>query len=136
MILCKNAFEKWFYELSVEVVLLEFMTSRNGNAINNGIKEWFKKVSVVGTGTLGSAVIDHFVRQGCSEEINLVDCDILLPHNLSRHTLTTDKVMTSKVRSIKDSYHGILFQKINAIDGNFLTLSRNDRERLLKTLSC
>lgn len=48
-----------FYELSVEVVLLEFMTSRNGNAINNGIKEWFKKVSVVGTGTLGSAVIDH-----------------------------------------------------------------------------
>lgn len=53
MILCKNAFEKWFYELSVEVVLLEFMTSRNGNAINNGIKEWFKKVSVVGTGTLG-----------------------------------------------------------------------------------
>ena len=132
MILCKNAFEKWFYELSVEVVLLEFMTSRNGNAINNGIKEWFKKVSVVGTGTLGSAVIDHFVRQGCSEEINLVDCDILLPHNLSRHTLTTDKVMTSKVRSIKDSYHGILFQKINAIDGNFLTLSRNDRERLFK----
>ncbi len=132
IILNQNAFEKWFYELSVEVVLLEFMTSRSGNAINNGIKEWFKKVGVVGTGTLGSAVIDHFVRQGCSEEINLVDCDILLPHNLSRHTLTTDKVMTSKVRSVKDSYQGILFQKINAIDGNFLTLNRNDRERLFK----
>lgn len=132
IILNQNAFEKWFYELSVEVVLLEFMTSRSGNAINNGIKEWFKKVGVVGTGTLGSAVIDHFVRQGCSEEINLVDCDILLPHNLSRHTLTTDKVMTSKVRSVKDSYQGILFQKINAIDGNFLILNRNDRERLFK----
>ena len=131
-VLTKDAFEKWFYELSVEVVLLEFMTSRSGNAINNGIKEWFKKVGVIGTGTLGSAVIDHFVRQGCSEEICLVDCDILLPHNLSRHTLTTDKVMTSKVRAINDSYHGILFQKINAIEGNFLTLSRNDRERLFK----
>lgn len=110
-VLSKDAFEKWFYELSVEVVLLDFMTSRYGNAINNGIKDNFNKVSVVGTGTLGSAVIDHWVRQGCSEEINLVDCDILLPHNLSRHTLSTDKVMTSKVRSIKDTYHGILFQK-------------------------
>ncbi len=131
-VLAKDVFEKWFYELSVEVVLLEFMTSRGGNAINNGIKEWFKKVGVVGTGTLGSAVIDHWVRQGCAEEISLVDCDILLPHNLSRHTLATDKVMTSKVRSIKDSYHGILFHKINAIEGNFLTLSRNDKERLFK----
>lgn len=111
MILCKNAFEKWFYELSVEVVLLEFMTSRNGNAINNGIKEWFKKVSVVGTGTLGSAVIDHFVRQGCSEEINLVDCDILLPHNLSRHTLTTDKVMTSRFVPSKIAIMASCFRK-------------------------
>ena len=131
-VLTKDAFEKWFYELSVEVVLLEFMTSRCGNAINNGIKDNFNKVSVVGTGTLGSAVIDHLVRQGCSEEINIVDCDILLPHNLSRHTLATDKVMTSKVRSIKDTYHGILFQKINAIEGNFLTLNRNERERLYR----
>ena len=131
-VLTKDAFEKWFYELSVEVVLLDFMTSRCGNAINNGIKDNFNKVSVVGTGTLGSAVIDHWVRQGCSEEINIVDCDILLPHNLSRHTLATDKVMTSKVRSIKDTYHGILFQKINAIEGNFLTLNRNERERLYR----
>lgn len=131
-VLAKDMFEKWFYELSVEVVLLEFMTSRSGNAINNGIKECFKKVGVVGTGTLGSAVIDHWVRQGCAEEISLVDCDILLPHNLSRHTLATDKVMTSKARSIKDSYHGILFHKINAIERNFLTLSRNDKERLFK----
>lgn len=131
-VLTKDAFEKWFYELSVDVVLLEFMTSLSENAINNGIKEWFKKVGVIGTGTLGSAVIDHFVRQGCSKEICLVDCDILLPHNLSRHTLTTDKVMASKVRAIKDNYHGILFQKINAIDENFLMLSRNDRERLFK----
>jgi len=131
-VLTKDTFEKWFYELSVEVVLLEFMTSRSGNAFNNGIKEWFKKVGVVGTGTLGSSVIDQFVRQGCSEEICLVDSDILLPHNLSRHTLNADNVMTSKVHSIKDSYRGILFQKINAIDGNYLTLSRNDRERLFK----
>ncbi|MBF1449895.1 MAG: Mov34/MPN/PAD-1 family protein [Prevotella oris] len=129
-VLSQNTFEQWFYELSVEVVLLNFMISRDENAINNGIKDWFKKVSVVGTGTLGAAVIDHFVRQGCSEEVNIVDCDILFPHNLSRHTLTTHKVMTSKVRAIKETYHGILFQKINAIEGNFLALPPNDKERL------
>lgn len=128
--LTSKTFERWFYELSIEVVLLNLMTSRERNAINNGIKDFFKKVSIVGTGTLGSAVIDHFVRQGCSEEIDIVDSDILLPHNLSRHTLTTDKVMASKVRAIKDSYHGFISQKINAIEGNFLTLSKNDRERL------
>lgn len=131
-VLSQNAFEQWFYELSVEVVLLDFITSREENAINNGIKDWFKKISIVGTGTLGSAVIDHFVRQGCSEDINIADYDILLPHNLSRHTLTADKVMTSKVRSIQEAYRGILFQKINTIEGNFLTLNRNDRERLFK----
>lgn len=56
----------------------------------------------------------------------------MLPHNLSRHTLSTDKVMTSKVRSIKDIYHGILSQKINAIEGNFLTLKQNEEEQLFK----
>lgn len=131
-VLSQNTFKQWFYGLSVEVILLEFMTSRDDNAINNGIKDWFKEVSVIGTGTLGSAVIDHFVRQGCAEDINIVDCDILFPHNLSRHTLTNDKVMTSKVRAIKEAYHGILFQKINAIEGNFLTLKQNDRKRLFK----
>lgn len=131
-ILENRTFEQWFYDLPIEVVLLDSMISRRENAINNGLKDCFKKVGIVGTGTLGSAVIDHFIRQGCSDEISIVDCDILLPHNLSRHTLGTDKVMTSKVRSIKDTYHGFLSQKINAIEGNFLTLNRNDRELLIK----
>ncbi|MFC2452549.1 MAG: ThiF family adenylyltransferase [Tannerella forsythia] len=130
--LSHETFEQWFYELSIEVVLLISMNSRDGNAVNNGIKDWFKKVSVVGTGTLGSAVIDHFVRQGCSEEVNIVDCDMLFPHNLSRHTLTTNMVMTSKVRSIQEAYRGILNQKINTIEGNFLALNPNDKERLFK----
>lgn len=79
--------KKWFYELSVEVVLLKFMTSRSETPSIMESKNGSRS-GVIGAGTLGSAVIDHFVRQGCSEEICLVDCDILLPHNLSRHTLT------------------------------------------------
>lgn len=131
-VLSQNAFEQWFYELPVEIVLLDLMISREGNTFNNGIKNCFKKVGIVGTGALGSAVIDHFVRQGCAEEIDIVDYDILLPHNFSRHILATDKVMTSKVRSIKETFHGISFQKINAIEENFLTLNRNDVERFFK----
>lgn len=130
--LSDNAFEQWFFALPVEAVLLDLMTSRDGNAINNGIKESFIKTGVIGTGALGSAVIDHFVREGCSEEVVIVDFDILLPHNISRHTLTTDKVMTSKVRSIKEGYRGIHFQKITAIDGNIFTLTPHDRDRLYK----
>lgn len=131
-ILNQNVFDQWFYNLPIEVVLLELMTSRELNAINNGVKDRLKKVGIIGCGTLGSAVIDHFIRQGCSEEVDIVDCDILFPHNLSRHTLFNNKVMTSKVCSIKDSYNGILNQKIDAIDSNFLSLNRNDEVRLLK----
>lgn len=131
-VLGKVAFEQWFYSLQVDVLLLDIMSSRDMNAINNGIKETYKKVGIIGTGTLGSAVIDHFVREGCSEEVAIVDYDILFPHNLSRHTLTTNKVMTSKVRSIKEAYKGIFFQKLAAIEGNLLALSNNDKERLFE----
>ena len=130
--LSQSTFEQWFNQLPVEVILLDVMASRFGNAVNNGIADGFKKVGVIGTGTLGAAVIDHFIREGCSEEVAIVDYDILLPHNLSRHTLTPDKVMTSKVRSLKDSYRGIFFQKLTAIEGNILMLSGNDKERFYK----
>lgn len=131
-VLSKAAFEQWFYSLQVDVLLMDIMTSRDINARSNGIKDTFKKVGIIGTGTLGSAVIDHFVREGCSDEVAIVDYDILLPHNLGRHTLTTDKVMTSKVHSIKEAYRGIFFQKLTAIEGNLLTLNQNDKERLFK----
>lgn len=130
--LSQNAFEQWFYTLPVDVLLLDIMSSREGNARNNGIKDTYKKVGIIGTGTLGSAVIDHFVRGGCSEEIVIVDYDILFPHNLSRHTLATDKVMTSKVRSIKDTYRSIYNQKLSSIEGNLLTMTQHDKERLFK----
>lgn len=132
--LSQSAFEQWFYSLQVDVLLLDLMASRIGNAINNGIKDKdvFKKVSIIGTGTLGSAIIDHFVREGCAEEVAIVDFDILYPHNLSRHTLSTDKVMISKIRSIKETYRGILNQKLTAVEGNALKLTPNDRERLFK----
>ena len=128
--LSDNGFESWLDGLEVQVVLMTGMISRQENANNNGIVDTFKKVTVIGTGTLGSAVIDHFVREGCAEEVALVDFDYLFPHNISRHTLTTDKVMTSKVRSIRDSYRGIFDQKITAIEGNLLTLGNEEKRRL------
>lgn len=130
--LSQSTFEQWFNQLSVEVILLDVMASRFRNAISNGIGESFKKVGIIGTGTLGSSVIDHFIREGCSEEVAITDFDILLPHNLSRHTLTPDKVMTSKVCSLKESYRGFFFQKVTTIEGNFLMLKGNDKERFYK----
>lgn len=130
--LSEQAFEEWFYNQSLEVLLMLGMITRHENAINNGVSDAFNKVTVVGTGTLGSAVIDHFIREGCSEEVAIVDYDILFPHNLSRHTLNTDKVMTSKVRSIKDAYRGIFYQKLTVVEGNIFKLTPNDKERLFK----
>lgn len=128
--LSETSFESWLNGLEIKVVLMTGMISRQENAKNNGIVDLFSKVTIIGTGTLGSAVIDHFVREGCAEEVAFVDFDYLFPHNISRHTLTTNKLMTSKVRSIKESYRGILNQKITAVEGNLLALNKKDKERL------
>ncbi len=130
--LSPDAFEQWFNGLPINIALLFGMTSRAENAINNGIEGELnlKKVSIIGAGALGSAIIDHFVRQGYSEEVNIVDHDIMFPHNLSRHTLPSNKVMTSKVRSIKEMYNGIISQKINVFESNFFTLNHREKERL------
>lgn len=128
--LSAESFEAWFYQQSIEVATVLDMDSRHENALRNGVKNTISKIAIIGSGTLGSALIDHIVREGLTEELVITDFDFLFPHNLGRHILPANKVMTSKVKSIKDLYKGIIDQKITALEGNYLTLSKHDRERL------
>lgn len=128
--LSAGSFDAWFYQQSVEVATVLEMNSRQENALRNGVKNTLSKMAIIGSGTLGSALTDHVVREGLTEELVITDFDYLFPHNLGRHILPANKVMTSKVKSIKDQYKGIFDQKITALEGDFLALGKHDRERL------
>ena len=106
------------------------MDSRQENALRNGVKNTLSKIAIIGSGTLGSALTDHFVREGVTKELVITDFDFLFPHNIGRHILPANKVMTSKVKSIKELYKGIFGQKLTALEGNYLSLSKQDKEHL------
>ncbi len=128
--LSTESFEAWFYQLPVEVAMVLDMTSRQENVIRNGVSDTLSKIAIIGSGTLGSALTDHFVREGITKELVITDFDFLFPHNICRHILPAEKVMTSKVKSIKDLYKGIFAQKLTALEGNYLSLSKHDKERM------
>ena len=70
--------------------------SRNlANALNNLSERERKKITAIGVGALGSQVFMNLIRSGYGEW-TLIDDDILLPHNLARHSLDGSAVGFSK----------------------------------------
>lgn len=129
-ILKDEGFEKWFREIPVEIIFTVEPMTRLGNALFNGKELLYKKSVIIGIGTLGSNILDYFVREGVSEEIAFLDFDYLLPHNVCRHVLPPSAVMHSKVKAMKNHYSSIIEQKITAIEGDILRLSENDKKRV------
>lgn len=62
--LSAESFDAWFYQQSVEVATVLDMNSRQENALRNGVKNTISKIVIIGSGTLGSALTDHIVREG------------------------------------------------------------------------
>ena len=129
-ILTDENFKKWFYDVPIDIIFTIGPMTRHDNAFFNGKKTLYKKVVIVGAGTLGSNILDYFIREGVSEEILILDFDCLLPHNICRHVLMPDVVMHSKALAMKKSYNYILDQKIKAINSDILQLSQHDKERI------
>lgn len=124
-----DSFQKWLYSQQIDIVMTLPPVSRELNASSNGLGNLFKKVSFIGAGTLGGNIIDHFVRQGVSKKIVIIDDDSLLPHNIARHVLSPGYVMQSKAKALKDVYRSIEYQKVDSIDKNVLLFNNNDKQR-------
>jgi Prokaryotic E2 family A/ThiF family/Prokaryotic homologs of the JAB domain len=58
-----------------------------------------KKLLMIGAGSLGSGLAECLVREGLFKWV-IIDCDVLLPHNLSRHTLAGEDVATPKALAL------------------------------------
>lgn len=65
-----------------------------------------KKIGVVGLGSIGSKIALSLARMGI-EKFHLVDDDIFLPENITRHTLDWRDVASHKVEGIKDQLNYI-----------------------------
>ena len=131
-ILAPENFKKWFNEIPIEIIFTVEPVARQYNALFNAKDLLYKKLVVVGAGTLGSNILDSFVREGISEEVVFLDFDYLLPHNVARHILPPNVVMHSKVKALENHYSGIIDQKITAIEEDMLRLSENDKKSIYK----
>src|SRR5690606_31714713 len=57
------------------------------------------RITCVGVGALGSQVVQNLARAGYGEWV-LVDDDVLLPHNLSRHALSSAFLGVNKAKAL------------------------------------
>lgn len=89
------------------------------------------KIGVIGLGALGGIVVMNLARQGIGKWI-LLDNDLLLPHNLSRHALSGLFVGSPKtygvVKSLEFDYHDI--SNIEHFPINYLNLNTESKDEL------
>lgn len=123
-ILGNDSFVEWFNSIPIQVAFLMHPIVRELNAIYNGTEKQYGKVCLVGVGTLGSIVADHFARMGTCEEIVMIDNDYFSPHNFARHTLPFQSLMRLKVDGLKKQYIGVSGQKIRTIQANVCSLTK------------
>ena len=127
----ESGFATWFYSIPIEIDMLIEPPSRLVNSMQNGKEEMCNCMTFIGTGTLGSNVIDHFVREGLASNIKIVDYDIYYAHNISRHVLPPKDIMQLKTKAIKRHYEGVDDTKIHTIDMNALNLQTHEVEYAL-----
>ncbi|MCB0390555.1 MAG: ThiF family adenylyltransferase [Bdellovibrionales bacterium] len=70
------------------------------------------RIFIIGLGAMGSKVFDDLVRMGY-ESFGLIDSDMLLPHNLARHTLMGAAVGFGKTTALASSAQNIHSDNLN-----------------------
>ena len=102
-------------------------------AFRNGHLFKERELTIIGTGSLGSQVLDHFVRCGVVSVVNVVDNDVFAPHNMARHTLEAKDIMNYKVDALKEKYKGLYGLKVNVFRENYLHTDKNTNDRIMTT---
>lgn len=88
-----------------------------------------EELTIIGLGALGSKIFDDLTRKGYYK-FNLIDSDILLPHNLSRHTLLESAVGYGKVNALTGTLKNLLLEhaKVNAHYEDILNIKQRSHE--------
>lgn len=86
--------------IQIEMLNVFETLTKNMAATYNGVHPSNIAISAIGLGSIGSAIYSNLLRQGFAKWV-LIDHDILLPHNLSRHILYKSDLGIHKVDSLK-----------------------------------
>lgn len=111
-----------------------YFSKHMANVLNNVKKEAdYVNIFAIGLGALGSQVFMNMSRGGFGKWI-LLDDDILLPHNLARHALTSYSVGYSKVTSLAFDANNLLNDNTFAfpIEGNILREKKVEIQALIE----
>lgn len=125
-------YDKWLRDLPIAIDIMHFPMSRELNRLENATTISIPAITMIGVGTLGSNVMDHLIRKGVCEKMGVVDYDIYLPHNYSRHVLPANNVMENKARAMTQLYNKINNQKLVTVAKNALDLSLTEQTEFYK----
>lgn len=100
-------------DVALDLLNISYDFSPQTAAMMNGKDASFDhRITVVGLGALGSKMFDDLVRMGYSN-FALIDSDILLPHNLSRHALVASAVGYGKTTALANLATLLHTDKVN-----------------------
>ena len=83
------------------------------------------KFTLIGVGALGSQVLSLYARTGYGKW-NVIDHDLLLPHNLARHALGRDSIGFSKVEKLAEQLNFLVGEEFcKPIKSDFIKVHNN-----------
>ncbi|GJL61740.1 MAG: hypothetical protein NPIRA04_03940 [Nitrospirales bacterium] len=107
-----------------EIRLISEANSQNLNRFA-GYLERPRNTVLIGSGALGSKLAEHIVREG-APSLKVVDHDLLEPHNLARHSLTSESINFPKATELYNRLVSINPScQIEAFRKNFSLLPTN-----------
>ena len=149
MVLGKSVAEEWVafelkrkesknnfpWEIQTHLVLESF--SNSIAALTSGFKKQTKKkIVLIGVGALGSEISECFARSGIVE-LSIIDNDILLPHNLARHTLGSQDIGENKAEAVAKKFNLLYKDDVcKPISENVLSLSKDKLLEISKDAYC
>jgi hypothetical protein len=111
--------------IPVDLLQVVNALSPNEAAKLNGCPRNRSRTVAIGMGALGSQIFDHLIRAGFGQW-TLIDDDLLLPHNCTRHILGDWAVGSNKAQAMALMANSMLDGEpiANAIPANFLMPGR------------
>lgn len=121
--------QDWLRIQSVKILDCSYSIHRLLNILQNSTSVSVANLTIIGTGTLGSNVIDHIVRKGVCERLTIIDNDVYYPHNFGRHVLPAQYVMHMKSVAMQKLYADVLGQKIIPVPQNACLLPESEQSQ-------
>lgn len=123
-------FKDWLLDNTMDIYGFIDSVSVSKNRRQNGTSVRIPNLVIIGTGTLGSNIINHLVRKGVCDKITIIDPDIYYPHNYSRHVLPASATMQKKAQAMQELYEDVHELTITPINKNVFDITKSEQEHL------